>query len=103
MRHLGQVREGGKSRCGHQGGGGQSNQGALQGHPKRPHRDSTPGHEANCHVQRDHRGQVLCKALCQLSLDGKLCAAGDDLSQRVFKSAINKARKANGKAYEEGS
>jgi len=39
-------------------------------------------------------------------VDGKLFAAGDDMSQRVFKTVMNKARKANGNGsveLEEGS
>ncbi|KAL7537622.1 hypothetical protein ACHAXR_007965, partial [Thalassiosira sp. AJA248-18] len=34
-------------------------------------------------------------------LDGKLCAAPDEMSQRVFKSVMNKAKKANGSSMEE--
>ena len=34
-------------------------------------------------------------------VDVKLCAAADDMSQRVFKAAMNKARKANGLKLEE--
>ncbi|KAL7551996.1 hypothetical protein ACHAWF_015210 [Thalassiosira exigua] len=34
-------------------------------------------------------------------VDGKLCAAEDEMSQRVFKAAMNKAKKANGSKLEE--
>ena len=34
-------------------------------------------------------------------IDGKLCAASDEMSQRVFKTVMNKAKKANDKKYDE--
>jgi len=35
-------------------------------------------------------------------VDGKLCAAGDDMSQRVFQAVMNKAKKANNGSIMEG-
>ncbi len=34
--------------------------------------------------------------------DGKLCAGKNEMSQRVFKSVMNKANKANGNSLEDG-
>lgn len=40
--------------------------------------------------------KFFVKHFTEWFVDGKLCAASDDMSQRAFKTATNKARKANG-------
>jgi len=45
--------------------------------------------------------KFFVKHFTQWFVDGKLCAANDEMSQRVFKTAMNKAKKANGSSLEE--
>ena len=45
--------------------------------------------------------KFFVKHFTQWFVDGKLCAASDDMSQRAFKSVMNKARKVHGDAYDD--
>jgi N-glycosylase/DNA lyase len=47
--------------------------------------------------------QMFVKHFRDWFMDGKLCAGENDMSKRVFKSAMNKAKKANGNSSEDGA